>query len=92
MTTEKERNNKHIRILLQIIGMVVIVVAGFMVVRERTKVNAADIKKNGEAIKALVQMRMEDREDVMEMKITIGKIDAKQQAIKEGIARIEEKL
>jgi len=92
MPAEKERNNKHIRILLEVMAMVALCVAGFVIVRERTKVNTVNIEKNGKAIEKLVVMRIEDREDVMDMKVTIGKIDTKQQAIKEGIERIERKI
>jgi len=92
MPAEKERNNKHIRILIEVITMVALCVAGFVIVRERTKVNTVNIEKNGKAIEKLVVMRIEDREDVMDMKVTIGKIDTKQQAIKEGIERIEKRI
>lgn len=99
MTTEKQNNNKHIRILLEVIGMVAVCVALFVVVKQQTKENAKDIvtncasiEKNGAAVKELIKIQTVHREDVLEMKGTIGKIDVKQQAIKEGIARIEKKL
>jgi len=92
MPTEKERNNKHIRILLEIITMVALCVAGFVIVRERTKVNAVNIEKNGKAIEKLVAMRIEDREDVLGMKGDIREMRVEQRTIQEGIARIEKKL
>lgn len=99
MPAEKERNNKHIRILLEIVAMVALCVAGFVIVRERSKVNADNIvknsksiEKNGKYIEELVKMRADDLKDVAQIKVDIGKIDVKQQAIKEGIARIEKKL
>ena len=92
MPSEKESNNKHIRILIEIITAVALCVAGFVIVRERTKVNAAEIIENGAAIHKLIDMRSNDREEVLEMKGDIREIRVEQRTIKDGIARIEKKL
>lgn len=92
MPTEKEKNNKHIRILIEIITAVALCYGGYIVIRERTKVNAGHIAENGSAIKKLVDMRTNDREEVLEMKGDIREIRVEQRVIREGVARIEKKL
>jgi hypothetical protein len=92
MATEKQNNNKHIRILIEIITAVALCVAGFVIVRERTKTNTIEIAENGIAIKELIKMRGDEREEVLGMKGDIREIRIEQRTIKEGITRIEKKL
>jgi hypothetical protein len=95
---DKEANGllKSIKVISEIILVLLAVGMAFVTLRERVKVNSANIEANARAVLAAQKdvrtLREETKDDIATIKSDIRVMSLEQTAIKTGVDEIKEKL